>query len=216
MNGPRPAGVTEIGRLIEQGMQSLGLAADAATLRRLSDFAALLEKWNRTYNLTAIRDTASIVSAHLLDSLAVAPYLAGSRGIDIGSGGGFPGIPLAIALPGCRLTLLDSSQKKSAFLRQAVAELELPNVAVVCARAESWQPAERYDWAVSRAFSDLVRFVQSAAHLVLPSGVLAAMKGVYPETEIAALPSSYKIREVVRLHVPGLDAERHLVLMERQ
>ena len=216
MNGPGRAGLFDVERQIEQGMQVLGLAPRPAMLRQFAEFVALLAKWNRTYNLTAIRDTHNIVSTHLLDCLAAAPFLQGDLGTDVGSGGGFPGIPLAIALPERRITLVDSSQKKTAFLRQAVAELKLTNVQVVCARAESWNPDSGYDWVVSRAFADLSLFAASAMHLALPSGVLAAMKGAYPEKEIAALPPQYRVRQVVRLQVPGLDAERHLVLMERR
>ena len=216
MSGRDAVGPAEIRHEIEQAMQAIGLLSKPGMLGQFADFVALLIKWNQTYNLTAIRDTSAIVSAHLLDSLVIAPFLLGDRGIDVGSGAGFPGIPLAIALPERRITLLDSSQKKTAFLRQAVADLKLENVEVVCARAESWAPDRAYDWVVSRALADLALFAASAAHLASPTGVLAAMKGAYPETEIAELPPAFRVREVVRLRVPGLDAERHLVLIGPQ
>ncbi len=206
----------EIEREIEAGLGELGLPCGPSMLDQLVRFIALLEKWNRAFNLTAIRDQQSVVCAHLLDSLAVAPHLHGGLGIDVGTGAGFPGMPLAIVLPEREITLLDSSQKTTAFLRQAASELKLTNVDVVCARVESWLPERRYDWVVSRAFSDLSRFAASAAHLVSSSGVLAAMKCAYPSDELAALPEAIRVREVVRLRVPGLDAERHLVIMEPQ
>ena len=208
------AAASDIEREIEAGLKAIRLPIQPEMLRQFADFVALLNKWNRTYNLTAIRGQSDIVSTHFLDSLVVSPYLEGNRGIDVGTGGGFPGIPLAIALPSRQITLLDSSQKKTAFLRQAAADLKLGNVDVVCARVESWFPEHPYDWAVSRAFADLAQFAASAAHLVSPSGVLVAMKGAYPADEIAALSAAIRVREVVRLHVPGLEAERHLVIME--
>ncbi len=213
MSGSGVVGLADIQHEIEQGMRAIGLAAKPAMLVQFTDFVTLLIKWNQTYNLTAIADPGSIVRTHLLDSLVVAAHLVGNRGIDVGSGAGFPGIPLAIAIPETRITLLDSNQKKTAFLRQAVAALKLSNADVVCARAESWVPDRRYDWVVSRAFADLAVFAASAAHLAAPSGVLAAMKGAYPEKEIAALPPAHQVREVIRLEVPGLHAQRHLVLI---
>ncbi len=206
----------DIEREIQAGLKAIGLNTGPDALRQLERFVSLLNKWNRTYNLTAIRDSYRVVSTHLLDSLSVAPYVEGNFGVDVGSGGGFPGIPLAIAFPGRHVTLLDSNQKKTAFLRQAAAELKLANVDVVCARVESWRPERGYEWVISRAFSSLPQFAASTAHLVSRSGVLVAMKGAYPGEEIAALPAAIQVREVIRLRVPGLDAERHLVIMERR
>ncbi|MFO1362745.1 MAG: 16S rRNA (guanine(527)-N(7))-methyltransferase RsmG [Burkholderiales bacterium] len=182
----------------------------AATLERYLD---LLEKWNRVYNLTAIRERGRMVTHHLLDSLSVLPHLRGPRVLDVGSGAGLPGIPIAIARPALRVTLLEPNQKKSAFLTQTVGELKLANATVVAERVESWRAVERFDTIVSRAFADLGEFVASAGRLLAPQGVIAAMKGVHPFEEIERLPQGYRLLEVVRLAVPGLDAERHLVLV---
>jgi 16S rRNA (guanine527-N7)-methyltransferase len=192
---------------------ALGLAladAQTATLERYLD---LLEKWNRVYNLTAIRERSRMVTHHLLDSLAVLPHVRGPRVLDVGSGAGLPGIPIAVASPALQVTLLESNHKKSAFLTQAVAELQLANVQVATARVESWQPEARFDTIVSRAFAELGEFATLAGRLLAPQGVLAAMKGVHPFEEIERLPQGFRVERVVRLHVPGLDAERHLVLM---
>mgnify|MGYP001268688998 CR=1 FL=1 len=185
-------------------------AQQAATLERYLD---LLEKWNRVYNLTAIRERGRMVTHHLLDSLSVLPHLRGPRVLDVGSGAGLPGIPIAIARPALRVTLLEPNQKKSAFLTQTVGELKLANATVVAERVESWRAVERFDTIVSRAFADLGEFVASAGRLLAPQGVIAAMKGVHPFEEIERLPQGYRLLEVVRLAVPGLDAERHLALV---
>jgi 16S rRNA (guanine527-N7)-methyltransferase len=199
---------------LETGLRELGIHVGAQGLARLIQYVALLDKWNRVYNLTAIRDAEKIVSVHLLDCLAVVPYLRGNRVLDVGSGAGLPGIPIALARPDMRVTMLDSSQKKAAFLRQAVAELELENATVVCERAESWRPSEKFFCIISRAFADLSEFVRLTGHLLAPGGLLAAMKGVHPYEEIEMLPSEFRVTQVRRLFVPGLGAERHLVLIE--
>lgn len=198
---------------LDQGLVSLGLALDAAAHTRLLRYLALLQKWNRVYNLTAIRQPSRLVGHHLLDSLAVLPHLPGPRVIDVGSGPGLPGIPLAIARQDWEVVLLDSNHKKGAFLRQALIELELKNARVAVERAEDWRSSLRATAAVSRAFSDLSGFVQAARHMVEPDGILAAMKGVYPHEELAQLPAGVRVEAVVPLRVPQLDAMRHLVLL---
>jgi 16S rRNA (guanine527-N7)-methyltransferase len=203
------SGAQELGRAAAALDVAL-VAAQVATLERYLD---LLEKWNRVYNLTAIRERSRMVTHHLLDSLAVLPHVRGPRVLDVGSGAGLPGIPLAVASPALHVTLLESNHKKSAFLTQAVAELQLANVQVVTERVESWQPEARFDTIVSRAFAELGEFAALAGRLLAPQGVLAAMKGVHPFEEIERLPQGYRVQQVVRLRVPGLDAERHLVLM---
>jgi 16S rRNA (guanine527-N7)-methyltransferase len=195
---------------LERGLAALGLQLDTAPLGRYLD---LLEKWNRVYNLTAIRDRERMVTHHLLDSLAILPYVKGPRVLDVGSGAGLPGILLAIADRALQVTLLDSNQKKTAFLRQAVAELGLKNVAVETARVESWPTSARFATIVSRAFADLGEFVAAAAHLLAPGGILAAMKGADPREEIEAMRKGFQVVKVVKLAVPGLDAERHLVIV---
>jgi 16S rRNA (guanine527-N7)-methyltransferase len=182
---------------------------------RLIQYVALLDKWNRVYNLTAVRDNEKAVSVHLLDCLAVVPYLRGTRVLDVGSGAGLPGIPIALARPEIRVTMLDSSHKKTAFLRQALADLQLGNAEIVCERAESWRPARKFDSVISRAFAELPEFVRLTEHLLAPGGLLAAMKGLHPYEEIEKLPREFRVTQVRRLVVPGLEAERHLVLMER-
>lgn len=196
------------------GLEGLNLDLDAAMQRRLLEYVALLHKWNRVHNLTAVREPQKMLYQHVLDSLAVLPHLAAAKSLaDVGSGAGLPGIPLALARPDLAVTLIDSSHKKAAFLRQACALLPLPNAAVVCARAEGWRPAEKFDAVISRAFSDLAEFVQLAGHLCAPGGVLLAMKGVYPYDELAQLPPQAWTARVVPLHVPGLEAQRHLIII---
>jgi 16S rRNA (guanine527-N7)-methyltransferase len=210
--GPAQA---QLGRRLEKGVAELGLALDRDGRRKLLQYLVLLEKWNQVYNLTAIRGGEKMVSGHLLDSLAVIPYITGTRVLDVGSGAGFPGIPLAVARPDIQVALLDSNHKKAAFLRQAVAELQLKNASVVCERVEAWQAAEKFDCIISRALAEIAEFIALTAHLLAPGGVLAAMKGVYPFEEIERLPPDFRVRQVHAFAVPGLDAERHLVLIER-
>ena len=199
---------------LDRGLEELALALPADAPEKLIAYLELLAKWNKTYNLTAIRDPLQAVSHHLLDSLAVLRELQDRSGAlaDVGSGGGLPGIPLAIAEPARSVTLNDANEKKGAFLRQAIIELGLNNAAVHVGRAEDWRPAERFAIVVTRGFASLVDFLAACRHLVAPAGVLAAMKGPYPREEIAQVPAACDCREVRRLKVPLLDAERHLVL----
>jgi 16S rRNA (guanine527-N7)-methyltransferase len=200
---------------IAAGLAAMQLSLPAGTAAALADHLELIAKWNRVHNLTAVRETGQMVELHLLDSLSVLPHITGAKSlVDVGSGPGLPGIPLAIARPDLSVTLLDSSHKKCAFLRQARTELRLANVEVVCERVENWVPERRFDAVVSRAFSDLADFVAQAAHLVAPGGQLIAMKGVYPFEEIARVPASHKVSRVLELQVPELQAKRHLVFME--
>jgi len=210
--GPAQA---ELARRLEKGVAELGLSLGREGRNRLLQYLALLEKWNQVYNLTAIRDREKMVSSHLLDCLTVIPYTTGARVLDAGSGAGLPGIPIAVARPDIQVALLDSNHKKAAFLRQAVAELQLKNASVVCERVESWRPPEKFDCIISRAFAEIAEFVALTRHLLAPGGVLAAMKGIYPFEEIERLPSDFRLRQVHALAVPGLGAERHLVLVER-
>lgn len=196
------------------GLESLGLAVDADWQARLLDYVALLQKWNHTYNLTAIHDATRIISHHLLDSLAIASHVRAARLLDVGSGAGLPGIPLALVQPERRFTLLDASQKKCAFMQQAVIQLGLGNVQVVHARAEDFRPATLFGQIVSRAFSDLTEFVRVTTHLLAEGGEWLAMKGLYPNEEIALLRGARVVRDMP-LRVPGLDAERHLIVMAR-
>jgi 16S rRNA (guanine527-N7)-methyltransferase len=197
------------------GLETMGIDVPAPARERLVAHVELIAKWNRIHNLTAVRETAQMVVLHLLDSLAVLPHVAGAGALaDVGSGAGLPGIPIAIAQPRTRVTLLDSSHKKCAFLQQAKTELALDNVAVVCERVENWRPEAKFDAVISRAFADLADFVAQAQHLVAPGGRLIAMKGVYPFDEIAKVPATHRVAQVLELAVPQLDARRHLVVVE--
>lgn len=196
------------------GLAAMCQELDAEQQKKLLDYIALIVKWNKVYNLTAVRDPKAMIGHHLLDSLAVLPHLKGvGRLIDVGSGAGLPGIPLAIARPEMRVSLLDSNHKKATFMRQACLELGLTNAEVVCERVEKWQPQEKYDAVISRAYSELKEFVRLAAHLAAKGGKLYAMKGVYPIEEIAQLKDKAVVEEVIALTVPKLEAQRHLVIL---
>ena len=193
---------------LDRGLGELQLALGAEARDRLLDYMKLLVKWNRTYNLTAIRDPLAMVGHHLLDSLTVAPHLplaAGGRLADAGSGAGLPGIPLAIARPDWQVALAEASQKKCAFLRQAVIELGLSNVEVHEGRVETWRPQPLFDVVISRAFAALTDFIAACRHLLAANGTLAAMTGAAPE-------KADQRCKLIRLRVPSLDAQRHLVL----
>jgi len=201
---------------IEQGVAAMGAPLPAGAAQRMEQHLQLVEKWNRVHNLTAVREAAQMVVIHVLDSLTLLPHLGGARRVvDVGTGAGFPGIPLAIARPEVSFTLLDSSHKKCSFLEQVRAELGLKNVQVVCERVEQWNPGRTFDVVVSRAFADLAEFVEQAQHLVAPGGRMLAMKGVYPFDEIARVPATHRVAGVEELRVPALDAKRHLVLLEK-
>lgn len=201
---------------LERGLAALGIDLPAAARQRLLDYCALLKKWNRVYNLTALRDDEQMVSHHLLDSLAVLPHVVGESLADVGSGGGLPGIPLAIASPERRVALIESSHKKASFLQQARIELTLDNVVVHNVRVESWQPGEPFDVVISRAFSDLAEFVRQAQHLVGPGGRVLAMKGVYPHEELAQVPEPFVVGAVISLRVPDVAASRNVVVVTRK
>ncbi|HET8876869.1 MAG TPA: 16S rRNA (guanine(527)-N(7))-methyltransferase RsmG [Casimicrobiaceae bacterium] len=189
----------------------------AGARSKLSAYLDLLAKWNRVYNLTAIRDRTQMQSLHVDDALAVLRFLPDAphlRLLDVGSGGGVPGIPLAISQPGWDVVLLDSNRKKVSFLTQAAIELRLDNVQPVASRIEDYVCNDRFDVVISRAFSDLASFARGARAHVAPGGVIVAMKGVLPQDEIEALPGDIGVVATPALDVPGLDAERHLVIMQ--
>ena len=198
---------------LDAGLAGLGLDLSASARTKLLAYLALLYKWNRTYSLTALRDESKAVSHHLIDSLAILPFVPPGKLLDVGSGGGMPGIPLAIARPELAVTLLDSNSKKTAFLQQAAIELSLPNITVHCGRVEQYHPVSGFAAITSRAFAELADFVGLSAHLLAPGGLWLAMKGVYPHEEIARLPASAGIDAVHRLQLPGLGDERHLVVL---
>ena len=198
--------------VLAAGLAELGIALPAAAQRQLLAFRDLLLKWNRIYNLTALRDPDQAVPHHLLDSLAILPHVGDGPLLDVGSGGGLPGIPLAIARPDLAITLVDTVQKKAAFLQQAAIELELKNVAVHHARVEEMRG--QYAQISSRAFAELARFVSLTRHLLAPGGRWLAMKGALPDGDFKALPAGGEVAAIIPLAVPGLDAERHLIILK--
>lgn len=197
---------------LRRGLEELALSLPDGAQENLLAYVELLAKWNKTYNLTAIREPERMLSHHLLDSLAVVAHLPAGPLADIGSGGGLPGIPLAIADPGRLVTLNDANHKKAAFLQQAVIELKLSNAHVHVGRVQAWRPAQGFACVITRGFAELADFISACRHLVSPGGVLAAMKGVFPQAELQRIPAGVECRDVRRLRVPSLEAERHLVL----
>jgi 16S rRNA (guanine527-N7)-methyltransferase len=203
--------------LLAEGVRELGIELNDAQQRKLLDYVALLAKWNNVYNLTAIRDPRQMLIQHILDSLSIVPHLAprGRSVLDVGSGGGLPGIVLAIVLPDWTVTTNDIVHKKTAFQAQAKAELGLANLSVVTGRVETLRPGAevpaKFDVIVSRAFAELSDFVTLARHLVAEQGAIWAMKGVRPDGEVERLPPGAHVEQIIRLNVPSLDAERHLI-----
>ena len=196
------------------GLDALGLPAALAT--PLLAYLALLARWNATYNLTAIRDPRDMVAKHLLDSLAMQPFVRELRTLaDLGTGPGLPGIPLAIATPALQVTLVESNGKKARFLREAARQLGLGNVQVAESRIEAFRPGTPFDAITARALATLPLILELGGHLPGPGGRLLAMKGVVPDEEIATLPAGWRLAAVHPLRVPGLDAERHLVEVAR-
>jgi 16S rRNA (guanine527-N7)-methyltransferase len=198
---------------LDAGLHALAL--DPALAAPLLAYLGLLDRWNRTYNLTAIRDPAEMVAKHLLDSLAMLPFVGDGALADLGTGPGLPGIPLAIARPQLQVTLVESNGKKARFLREAVRTLPLPNARVAESRIETLAQPAAYDAITARALATLPLIVELGGHLLTTDGRLLAMKGVVPDDEIAALPAGWRVETVHRLAVPGLAAERHLVVVVR-
>ena len=200
---------------LAQGLDAMRLDLPVGCQEKLLAYLALLYKWNKTYSLTALREQDKAVSHHLLDSLSILPFVPDSSLLDVGSGGGMPGIPLAIVCPDLRVTLLDSNSKKTAFLQQTAIELGLNNVSVHGGRVEQYHPEGGFAAITSRAFAELADFVSLSRHLLAPEGCWLAMKGVWPRDEIDRLPGNVHVAAVHALTVPGVDAERHLVVMRR-
>jgi len=197
---------------LASGLAALDITLAAEAQHKLLAFRDLLLKWNKTYNLTALRDPAQAISHHLLDSLAILPHVSAGNLLDVGSGGGLPGIPLAIARPDLSVSMVDTVQKKTTFLQQAVIELALKNVTVHHARVEEMQG--QYDQISSRAFAEIGLFISLTRHLLAPNGRWLAMKGVRPDDELNALPADITVEAIIPLTVPGLDAERHLIILK--
>jgi 16S rRNA (guanine527-N7)-methyltransferase len=198
---------------LAEGIAQLGLEASFEVQQKLLGYLALLQKWNAVYNLTAITEPDLMVSHHLLDSLAVLPYLWPGRWLDVGCGAGLPGLVLALMRPEWHFDLLDSNSKKTSFVQQAVIELGLANVSVHCARVEDWQPQQKFDGIISRAFAEAPTFTAQTRHLLAQNGGWAAMKG-QPEKELEHLPIGVRVERIIPLQVPGLDAARCLVILK--
>lgn len=198
---------------LTQGIATLGLVLPTEAVSRLLDYQALLERWNGAYNLTAVRDPAEMITRHLLDSLAILPYVQGQTLADLGTGPGLPGIVLAIAAPGREMLLVDSNGKKVRFLREAIRALKLDGVRAEQSRVERVEG--RFDCITSRAFASLAEMLGWGGHLLAPGGIWLAMKGKSPGEEMASVPAGFEVRGVHALTVPGLAAERHLVVLGR-
>jgi 16S rRNA (guanine527-N7)-methyltransferase len=200
------------------GIADLGVAVPPETQTRLLQYLALIQKWNRVHNLTALREPETMLVRHVLDSLSILPHVMGPRVADVGSGAGLPGIPLALARPEWRVVLIESIHKKAVFLQQACIELKLENVEVAAERVEHYHAPDAFDSVVSRAFSDLADFVRLAGHLCAAGdagGRLLAMKGLYPHEELAQLPGQFVVEKILPVAVPGLGSARHLVVIKR-
>ncbi|AOY89431.1 16S rRNA (guanine(527)-N(7))-methyltransferase RsmG [Marinobacter salinus] len=202
-------------RQLRDGLAAMDVSLTDAQQSQLLDFLALLNKWNRAYNLTAVRDERDMVSRQLLDSLSILPWVTTGHLLDVGAGGGLPGIPLAIALPERKFTLLDSNGKKTRFLNQCVLELGLENVDVIHGRAEDCKPERPFTQISSRAFTALENLVHWCSDLLANEGEFLAMKGQFPDDEVAALPAGWQVKSHHFLEVPGADGERHLLVVAR-
>jgi 16S rRNA (guanine527-N7)-methyltransferase len=205
-----------LSKVLAGGIKELALGLDDKQHEQLLDYLALLFKWNSVYNLTSVRDPMQMVTHHLLDSLAAVPAFAQAVNVlDVGAGGGLPGIVLAIARPEMKVSLIDTVHKKTAFLKQVKAELELANVTVYTAKVQELQAQQKFDVITSRAFADLSDFVNWSGQLLAEGGKFIALKGVAPAEEQERLPAPWKVSDLQPLQVPGLDAERHLVFITK-
>jgi 16S rRNA (guanine527-N7)-methyltransferase len=205
-----------LAKILADGINDLKLDLNLAQHEQLLDYLALLFKWNKVYNLTSVRDPMQMMTHHLLDSLAAVPaFTAAHNVLDVGAGGGLPGMVLAIARPAMKVAMIDTVHKKTAFLTQVKAELELANVAVHTMRVEQLQVSDKFDVITSRAFADLSDFVNWSGHLLAEGGQFIALKGTAPPEEQQRLPKEWKVTKLAPLQVPGLDAERHLVFIQR-
>lgn len=199
---------------LAQLISAAGLTIPAEQQQQLLQLVALLDKWNKAYNLTSVRDPQQMLSRHIVDSLVVLPHLQGKRFIDVGTGPGLPGLPLAIVCPDREFVLLDSLGKRIRFIRQVCHELGLKNVKAVQSRVEDYQDPTKFDGVISRAFASLSDMLTWCAHLPSAEGAFYALKGIYPEAEIAALPANYTVTDVIPLKVPDVAAERHLLIIK--
>lgn len=204
----------ELMQLLAEELTGLTFSMPDGAVKRFAQFINLLHKWNAVYNLTSVRDMKQMVSRHIMDSVVIAPYLQGEQILDVGCGAGLPGIPLAITEPQRHYTLLDSNNKKTRFVQQSIAELHLTNVSVVTERIEIYQPSQTFDTVVARAYSSIENLLNGVRHLLKPGSQVLAMKGIYPLAELESIPASFTLERVEPVLVPGLEAERHLVMLK--
>lgn len=202
-------------QVLSAGLAELGISASQQQQQQWLAYLDLLAKWNKAYNLTAVRDRAAMLNRHLFDSLSVAPYITSRRLLDVGAGAGLPSIPLAILWPDRQITALDSNGKKTRFMQQVKAELHLDNLTVVQSRVQSFRPPVLFEGITARAYATLAEIVNSSGHLLAQAGTIWAMKAFIDPDELSALPKPYKVSACLPLRVPGADAERHLVVIER-
>lgn len=204
----------ECAQRLDAGVQTLGITVPPAARALLLDYLRELTTWNATYNLTAVRDPLAMVTRHVLDCLAILPFVSGVNLADVGSGAGLPGIVLALAKPNLDVVMIESSRKKAAFLRHVRRRLPVANITVIQQRVEQYTPPERFDIVTCRAFASAADTAQLAGHLIAPGGRVLLMKGRDPSAELAALPLDFQAVDTVALTVPGLDAQRHLAILE--
>ncbi len=204
----------ELSDLLRSGLQALHVDSSASLTERFLHFLRLLEKWNRAFNLTAVRDPMEMVPLHILDSLTALPFLFGQRVADVGTGAGLPGIPLAMLEPDREFVLIDSAGKKIRFVQHVIGELSLGQVSAIHSRAQDFQPEDLFDTVICRAFTSLSDFIARAAHLLAPGGRLVAMKGRLPETELGSLPPAWQVAETTRVDLPGVDAHRNILVLK--
>ena len=201
---------------LQKTLAQNGAIVPAETQHAFLQYLRLMQRWNRAYNLTAILDIEKMIMLHIIDSLSISPYLHGDRIIDIGTGAGLPGIPLALMHPKKNITLLDSNNKKTRFLTQVAIDLKIKNIEIISSRCENYHPELRFDSILSRAFASLAIMLQTTQHLLKEDGRFLAMKGSYPAQELLEIPQGFKINAVHPLKINGLDAERHLICLEKE
>jgi len=200
---------------LKEGIAAQGLQVEDQARAAMLQYLGLLQRWNKAYNLTSIKDPVQMLSYHLLDSLSIGPHLQGQSFIDVGTGAGLPGIPLAVTHPDKNFSLLDSNGKKIRFLFQIKTALKLSNVKEMQGRVDEYKPEQRYDGVISRAFASLSDMIDGSEHLLVPGGRFYAMKGRYPDKELSALPKGYKVEQAIELEVPTLDQQRHLIIIKK-
>jgi len=207
--------VAQLDSALQEGIVAQGLQVEDSQRAAMLQYIGLLQRWNKAYNLTSIKDPVQMLSYHLLDSLSIGPHLQGQSFIDVGTGAGLPGIPLAVTHPDKTFSLLDSNGKKIRFLFQIKTALKLSNVKEMQGRVEAYKPKQLYDGVISRAFASLTDMIEGSEHLLAPGGCFYAMKGRYPDKELSELPKGYKVEQAIALDVPTLDQQRHLVIIKK-